>query len=199
MITFLRGAVREAVDQVVVIEVSGVGFSLMVPDAHVFRVSQVAEIFTYLHWNPEQGPALYGFHHQYDRTAFLLIISCPGIGPKLALALLKNLPASAFFSAIITGNVRALSSVSGVGAKKAETLVLQLKDKIEKMLHEGIIAQTDVQSSHVTEVSQALQALQYTRYEVQQVMNQLTKQEGCEKWSFDELMRKALALLAKNK
>ena len=89
---------------------------------------------TYMHWNQDNGPTLYGFNSILEKTVFLLIISCSGIGPKIGLAVLHHLEPATFVQAIIEENIKVLSSISGIGAKKAEQICVALKHKVAKLL-----------------------------------------------------------------
>ncbi|MCL5875570.1 MAG: helix-hairpin-helix domain-containing protein, partial [Candidatus Dependentiae bacterium] len=145
------------------------------------------------------GPSLYGFSDPLERTAFLLIISCSGIGPKLALALLRQLTPAAFFSAIMLSDSKVLSSVSGVGTKKAEALILNLKDKVNKMNQDGSLGNLKAHAGHIHDVAQALGSLEYSRSEIAAVLDQLPQQIAIETASFQDLMRKALSLASKQR
>ena len=197
MIASLHGTVKELQPQGIVMDVNGIGFMVHVPDSQEYKLQQIVELSISMHWSQENGPTLYGFSHGHDKIAFGLMISCHGIGPRLAMAVLKQMGSGVFFSAIMSGNIKALSSVSGLGAKKAEGLVLHLKEKVSDLMKELALDGVHQHGTYLHDVLQALQALQYTRQEITTVLGQLQKIDGWEKMSFDELMRRALALAKK--
>ena len=80
-----------------------------------------------MHWNAENGPSFYGFTTPFDKTVFTHIMQCPGIGPKIALTALASIGASGILEAIQCGDIKRLSSINGVGTKKAEQIILHLK------------------------------------------------------------------------
>lgn len=196
MIYMLSGTVKQTSNQLVVLDVGGVGFGVFVPTEHRYTKDTKATLFTYFHFNPEQGPQLYGFENELEKTAFGYIISCSGIGPKIGLAVLSQLSAEQFLQAITLADYKALSSINGIGAKKAESMVMQLKDKISKL---QFIPSTSASSSNIAaikQVSQALDSLNYSRPEITMALEEI-KQQGLQNATFDEMLRKALSVLAK--
>ncbi len=155
-----------------------------------------------MHWNQEQGPSLFGFLSELEKTVFLLIISCSGIGPKIALAALGELTPAQFLQAIQEGNTKALSSVSGIGAKKAEQMILNLKDKVTKLIQtQGIIGTSDETNALAqwSNVTQVLQSLNYSKGEIEAAMRYIGKECAGRSLPFDELLRKALSFLSKSR
>lgn len=133
MITFLHGRLVDALPTQVVVEVHGVGYEVLVPLSTSDRLpSPGAEVHLLTHLAVrEDAHVLYGFLTGSERDLFrLLINTVSGIGPKIALAVLSGLSITAFRSAVAAGDVKALSSVSGVGRKTAERIVVELKDKL---------------------------------------------------------------------
>ena len=103
------------------------GIALQVPSAQAFVTDVPLKIYSYLHWSSENGPSLFGFAQPLDRSVFKVIISCSGIGPKIALAVLADLGAQGFLHAITIGDEQMLSKVSGIGKKKAEQIIVVIK------------------------------------------------------------------------
>ena len=94
----------------------------------------------------EDAITLYGFTDAIARDDFSTLISVSGIGPRLALAILSALPAAQLRSAISTGNLTALTAVSGVGKKSAERLVVELRDRLQPIASGDVSAVPDVRS-----------------------------------------------------
>ncbi len=133
MITFLHGRLVDALPTQVVVEVHGVGYEVLVPLSTSDRLPVPgAEVHLLTHLAVrEDAHVLYGFLTGSERDLFrLLINTVSGIGPKIALGVLSGLSITAFRSAVAAGDVKALSSVSGVGRKTAERIVVELKDKL---------------------------------------------------------------------
>ena len=150
-----------------------------------------------MHWNQENGPTLYGFNTSLEKTVFLLITSCSGIGPKIAMALLAQLGAAPFLEAVQTANESALSAVSGIGAKKAEQIIVHLKHKVAKLVESGINLGATPLLEERHYIGQVLKSLNYSRQEISAALNYLNDQHPTSTLAFDQLMRQALAFLSK--
>ncbi len=196
MVDYLCGNIKEIAEQSIVVNIAGVGIVIQVPSGFLFQIDKNIKLYTYLHWNQEQGPTMFGFSSIIDRQVFLLIIGCAGVGPKIALAVLHDLSAKEFLQAIQTGNDTILSKVSGIGAKKAEQIIVHLRHKVSQLVAQGIELDDAQDLKQWHEISQALESLNYSRTEVSRAMNHLKKSHS-EINSFDQLLRKALSFLAK--
>ncbi len=133
MITFLKGTLVTSLPTLVVIDVGGVGYEVLIPLSSYDRLPKPGlpvRILTHLSIR-EDAHLLYGFLTEEERDLFrMLIHTVSGIGPKIALNVLSGMSVKAFRGAVAEGNVKALSSISGVGKKTAERIVVELKDKV---------------------------------------------------------------------
>ncbi len=197
MIDYLTGSVKEVNEQSVTVDIGNIGIAIQVASGFLFQVGKKVTIHVYIHWNQEQGPTIFGFSSVLDRQVFLLIISCTGIGPKIALAVLHDLSAKKFLQAVQTGNDTILNSVSGIGTKKAEQIIVYLKHKVAQLIARGIDLDDAQDLKQWYEISLALESLNYSRTEVSRAMNHLKKSYGQTTISFDQLLRQALSFLAK--
>lgn len=177
--------------------VGALGFDLQVPDATIFDIKKETPLFVHMHWNAEQGPSLFGFATELEKTVFSLIISCSGVGPKIGLAVLGDIGAQNFLHAIEMSDDRMLSKVNGIGTKKAEQIIFQLKNKVAQLMKSGIKIEGAQSMGHWHTVSQALESLNYSRTEIARAMNHLKESKENASVSFDKLMRQALSFLSK--
>ena len=133
MITYLRGKLSETLPTQVTVDVNGVGYEVLIPLSSYDKLpspGQDIKILTHLAVR-EDAHTLYGFMTSGERDLFrLLINTVSGIGPRIALNVLSGISVAAFRGAVATGDVKALSQISGVGKKTAERMVVELKDKI---------------------------------------------------------------------
>ena len=133
MITFLHGKLIEALPTQVTVDVGGVGYEALVPLSSFDKLPVIGgdvRLLTHLSIR-EDAHVLYGFMTAGERDLFrLLIHTVSGIGPKIALNILSGMNATAFRGAVANGDVKALSSISGVGKKTAERIIVELRDKI---------------------------------------------------------------------
>jgi Holliday junction DNA helicase RuvA len=200
MISFLKGIVQSQKNDVVVLQMGGFGMQISVPVSVIAATSSELELHTYMHWNQENGPALFGFIETAQRDLFCLLISVSGIGPRMALALLSAFPVSTLINALVSGDVSLLSSVSGIGRKKAETLILNLKEKAEKFIVPLSVAGNATGFAiHIKDLSEALLSLGYSRQEIVLAVDQLRGVEGASNFAFDQLLRKSLQFLSKGR
>ena len=181
MFHHIKGLITHINDHDIVVEVAGIGFSILVPQPGLLKGS-IADLQLYMHWNQEQGPSLYGFQELLEKKVFLLIISCSGIGPKIGISVLSQMTASAFIKAVSSHDLKALSSVSGIGAKKAEQLMVHLKHKINDLIDSGIQIHENVRLNGWKDLSDALNSLNYSRPEISKTMHYLRSSILAKKW-----------------
>jgi holliday junction DNA helicase RuvA len=197
MITYIKGIVQSIGDKVSLkSDCLQMGFAVHVVDVAAFVVDEEVELYIHMHWNQEQGPSLYGFRSLEEKELFVLIIGCSGIGPKMALTILSQTDANTFVGAIQTGDIKTLSQLKGVGSKKAEQMVLQLKNKVASFVSSHALSFVGM-TQHLGQLSEVLQSLNYSRLEIQRVLSYMRAQEWESKPSFDQVMRQALSFLAK--
>lgn len=199
MFSYLQGKIKNISDNIITLDVQGVGFAFQVPSPEFFQGKQEVSIPVHMHWNSDNGPSLYGFASELEKTVFLLITSCSGLGPKIGLAVLHQLSPGVFLQAIQEGDDKALSAVSGIGAKKAEQIIVQLRHKVTKLVESGVVLEEGAQSSleQWSNLTQVLQSLNYSRQEIEATLAYLRKECGGTAAPFDALMRQALSFLAK--
>lgn len=199
MLDYIKGSIKSISGDFIVVDIGNIGLKLGVASTGLFKVGQMVEFYAYMHWNQENGPSLFGFASELEKEVFLLVISCSGVGPKLGLAVLKDLGVSLFLDAISQENEKVLSKVSGIGGKKAEQIIVSLKHKVAKLIESGTIVDQLGSSSEMSklhEVSDVLKSLNYSRPEISAAMNYLGKNCAGPDCSFDQLIRQALSFLA---
>ncbi len=132
MIAHLKGALTEKAAGRVVVDVSGVGYEVLIPYSTYYELGEVGDtvsLHIYTHVK-EDAFSLYGFSTNKEKRLFTQLIQISGIGPKLGVAILSGLPVSEFVEAVTGENVVKLNEIPGVGKKTAERLVLEMKDKV---------------------------------------------------------------------
>ena len=133
MISFLVGVIEEKRENLVVIDVNGVGFEVNVSNNTLVSLpfeGESAKIYTYLAVR-EDGISLFGFSSVEERNLFNKLITVSGVGPKLAITILSGLSLSDLTVAITKEDTKLLSKIKGLGKKTAERLCLELKDKLD--------------------------------------------------------------------
>ncbi len=196
MIDQVYGVVHRTEKHLVVLDLEKIHLAIQVPDETVCSLGTAIHLYSYMHWTQDNGPQIFGFISIIERTVFLLIISCSGIGTKIALSLLHELGVGMFVQSVHEHNIVALSQVHGIGTKKAEQLLLHLKHKIAKLIASGAVGNDTACLTHWHELTQALEALNYSKYEISSALQQI-KSEKDQHISFDQQLRKCLTYLAK--
>ncbi len=159
-------------------------------------VGATATVYTYLAVR-EDALELYGFADTNELDCFKLLIAISGVGPKAALAVLSEMTPDSLAKAVSSGDVKAVTKAQGVGPKIAQRIVLELKGKITAAASENVqeidaVASVD-SSANASEAVSALQFLGYSRYEAAKAVAALPQDI-----SVEEMIKKALAVLAKN-
>jgi len=197
MLDYVKGSIRSVYESSVSVDIGSFALELNVPVPTAYQVGQKAELYVYMHWNAENGPSLFGFLSKIEKEIFLLVISCSGVGPKLGLAVLEDLGPQAFLDAVTEENDKELSKVSGIGAKKAEQMIVHLKHKVAKLIQSGVISQSSGKISRIHEITDVLKSLNYSRTEISAAMNYINKNHVGQNCSFDQLIRYTLSFLSK--
>ena len=190
MIERVRGIVVGCSGRMVLVEVGGLSLGVSCAHPERYVVGKEAIIPAALIWNQEKGPSIYGFFDDLEKKLFGMFISCPKIGPSIALQILSQMSPPECISAIARSDSKALSSLNGIGAKKAAQIITDLQEqcsalKLSGVASGGVMAQSD---SARLEVSQALESLGYTKQEAAKALQSV----GQEELVFDQLLRVCL-------
>lgn len=163
MIAYLRGKIRARDLGSVVLDVTGVGYKVFVPNSVLSTVGEVGtetELLIHTHVR-EDILALYGFSSQKELSTFELLITISGVGPKLALSVLSAISADDLEKAIASGSADMLTRISGVGKKTAERITMELKDKF------GALG-ASFDGGDAVDVFEALASLGYSTQEIRE-------------------------------
>ena len=154
-------------------------------------------LYTYLNVR-EDALDLFGFASERELECFKLLISISGIGPKMALAILSVLNPDELSLAIAAGDYKAIASAQGIGAKKAQRIVMELKDKIASGMLVDVFDSTSVDvaqaasNGNTSEAISALTMLGYSQTEAASAVSRLDQSK-----SVEDMIKEALKLLSK--
>lgn len=132
MISFLIGTIEDKQENSLLLDVGGVGFEMSISSNTFSALPMVGEsvkVLTYMSVR-EDDISLYGFSSKEEKDLFIKLISVSGIGPKVAISILSGLTLNALSIAIANKDVKMLSKIKGLGAKTAERICVELKDKV---------------------------------------------------------------------
>jgi Holliday junction DNA helicase RuvA len=133
MYFYINGKVTYKEQALVVLENEGIGYEIRVPltTSSVLHLEQSCRLYTYLQIK-EDAHTLFGFLEYEDKKLFMQLISVSGVGANTAILILSSLSVAEIKEAISNENSRVLQGVKGIGAKTAQQIILDLKDKIRK-------------------------------------------------------------------
>lgn len=196
MIGRLCGKILQCAADAVILDVGGVGYEVHLPRQAAAALPQGTEpVALLIHTHVrEDRIQLIGFLELLDKKVFEMLLSVSGIGIKLALAILSEIPAEGVLAAIAREDDAKLSSVSGVGRKTAQRIVLELKEKAAKEWQgQAAAAMAGLGTGMRRDLASALANLGYRKGEIEAAIGQLPGEAWGE---FETALRAALRLLA---
>ena len=134
MITFLEGKLDNKQLARIEMNVGGVGYEVFIPLSSYDQLpleGSTCRILTYHHIT-DASQKLFGFCTEEEREMFTRLLTISGVGPKLAVSALSGLPVRELKNALINGDIKRISSISGIGKKTAERIVVELRDKFDR-------------------------------------------------------------------
>lgn len=179
MYAYIKGILAEITEDAIIVENQGIGYEIAVP-GQVFdylpSVGEEVKIYTY-HYVREDAILLYGFLTKEDVRIFKMLIGVSGIGPKGALAILSVLSTDDLRFAILGDDAKAIAKAPGVGAKTAQRVIIELKDKLsledafeQKLANQAQKAELNPAVSVKNEAILALTSLGYSQSEALKVL-----------------------------
>lgn len=200
MYAYIKGTLAIKSVDYVVIDVGGVGYKIFAPTSTINKLGEIGEqamVHTHYHVT-ENNISLYGFATAEELHLFELLIGVSGIGAKSANAILANITPSKFALSVITNDVQSLTKLPGVGAKSAQRIILELKDKLKTdeavSASDFPIENISVGNDNLSEAVAALQVLGYPQREATKAVSSVDT-TGL---SVEEIIKKALLYFAKS-
>jgi len=198
MIAYVNGIIEDIAEDNVVLDVGGIGYNVRISADTAARLPGVGEqirLYTYT-CVKEDAFLLYGFLSRNDLAMFKQCITVNGIGPKGALAILSVMDADSLRFAIMSGDTKAISKAPGIGARTAQRLILELKDKISiddtlisKEIAVTASGRVSADSIQKKEAVEALVSLGYGQAESLKAVNAI---EGIEEMDSGAILKAAL-------
>ncbi|MFK5958070.1 MAG: Holliday junction branch migration protein RuvA [Lutibacter sp.] len=190
MITHLRGKIVEKNPTYIVIDVGGVGYWLNISLNTFSLLPDDEAVLLYTHLSvKEDSHTLFGFINKIEREIFRLLISVSGVGPSIARTMLSSMTTNEIQQAIASGNVGVIQSVKGIGAKTAQRVLVDLRDKILKTfaIDEVSIIESNTNKN---EALIALEVLGFNKKQSEKILNKILLEDKTA--SVETLIKKAL-------
>lgn len=198
MYSYIRGELAEINSDHIVVDVNGIGYQIFIPGQsmnYLPYIGDVIKVHTYLYIR-EDAMVLYGFLSKEDLEVFKQLITVSGIGPKGGLAILSTLSADDLRFAILSGDSKVISKAPGIGAKTAQRVILDLKDKIsfEEAFESKLEKATDapIQSLNNTNKNDAVLALNALGYSSTESLKAVSKVEITADMDVEDILKAAL-------
>ncbi|NLN65984.1 MAG: Holliday junction branch migration protein RuvA [Clostridiaceae bacterium] len=196
MFAYIKGNLTYKGKDFIVVETGGIGYKVMVPLTALEVLKQPGteiKVFTYLHVR-EDAWLLFGFMCEEEQKMFEQLLKVSGVGPKVAMSLVSNIPPSQFGLAVLTDDVSTFVKAPGVGKKTAQRIILELKDKLKKEQGEELKVLTAGEGRYerpggtIQEAVSALMMLGYSSQEANRAVSSVYSEEK----SLEEIIRDAL-------
>lgn len=199
MFAYIKGSLEIKGTDYVVIDVNGVGYKIFMPSTTINKLGEIGDVVkVHTHYHVREDEiSLYGFASLEELRMFELLISVSGVGAKSANAILANITPSNFALAVITNNIKELTKLPGIGAKSAQRIILELKDKLkteEAMVSSDFELQEAISSE--SDAHEAISALQVLGYPVKDATKAVASFDSTN-MSIEEIIKKALLYFAK--
>ena len=208
MFYYISGKLAKLDGAFAVIDAGGVGFKMTISKSTYYRLAgkentDGVKLYTYMAVR-EDGTELFGFSSEEELSAFKLLITVSGVGPKAAISILSTLTPEKLALAICTEDKKAISQANGIGTKTAARIILELKDKLKA---DGIgdtddastasvvtgVPDTNDKSGKLKDAQDALTVLGYSRSEAAKVLSTIDTSA----LALDDIIRLALKKLMK--
>jgi Holliday junction DNA helicase RuvA len=195
MITFLEGRLDHKLPARIVMNVGGVGYEVLIPLCSYDRLPEAGDecrILIYHHIT-ESDQKLFGFLAEEERDMFTRLLTISGVGPKLALSALSGLPVRELKAALVDGDVKRISSISGIGKKTAERIIVELRDKLSRGEQLDAVAgdENDPGDGRLRDTALALGALGYKHDDIRKMIKAVSGELTSET-TVEDLIRLAL-------
>ena len=197
MITFLNGVVVEKLPTRVILNIGGIGYEVFIPISTyecLPKENEECHLLIYDYVRDDQH-LLFGFMAEEERSVFVKLLLVTGIGPRLALSTLSSLSVHEIISAVTAGDTRLLSTVSGIGKKVAERIIVELREQFSQ----SDILRAQVQGKEkiiprqvVRDAVQALNSLGYNPAKAREKVLAVSSSLKAE-LSVEKIIRKALS------
>ena len=204
MIAFLKGEIADLTEGSVVLDVNGVGYEVLVPGQLLSMLEGIGsrvKLYTYMQVR-EDAVVLFGFLTKDDLQMFRLLTGVSGVGPKAGLNILSTLGADDLRFAILADDVKRIAKTPGIGAKTAQKIILELKDKLdlqdvfEKKSASGQITPEAAAAAGSQVVQEAVEALVALGYGSTEALKAVRSVQPAEDMDVETVLKEELKRMA---
>lgn len=193
MLEFIKGEVADLTPTAVILELNGIGYEIQISLYTYSSLQNIESCRIYIHQViREDAHTLYGFVTKEERDIFRLLISVSGVGANTARVILSSMSPDEVRSVISSANDKLLQGIKGIGAKSAQRIIIDLKDKVGKVGEPSEIFRP-ADNTNKKEALSALEVLGFSRKQSEKIVDKLLS--GDSSLSVEELIKQALKLL----
>lgn len=190
MITHIRGRLIEKNPTYAVVETNGVGYFLHISLNTFSQIGDHEAVFLYTYLSvKEDSHTLFGFSSKIEREIFKLLISVSGVGPSIARTMISSMTTDEIQHAIASGDVASIQSVKGIGAKTAQRVLVDLRDKISKTYNIDEVSNNESNTNKIEALS-ALEVLGFNKRQSEKVVDKILQEDKT--LSVADVIKKAL-------
>ena len=211
MLAYIKGTLEMKMTGYVVIDVGGLGYKIFMSQVGIDKLGNIGDtvkVHTYYRVR-EDDISIFGFNTLEELKMFELLLGVSGVGAKTALTMLAVCEPTDFALAVISEDVKTLSSIPGIGPKSAQRIILELKDKIKKeqqieelnrATKDNKLEKTKMQKAieNDEKIEEAMSALQVLGYNKKEIEKAFVKMADKAEMTTEELIKKGLMLLSNN-
>ena len=199
MFAYIKGILEIKESNYIVIDINGLGYKVFMSQNNIDNIGNIGDsvkVYTYVRVR-EDDISIYGFITQEQLKMFELLISVSGVGAKSALVMISCIEPSEFAIAVISGNVKVLTKVPGIGNKSAQRIILELKVKLKEEQLEtentnNLKLKERDNSENINEAISGLMVLGYSKRDIEKAFEHL----DVDNLSIENLIKKGLILLS---
>lgn len=215
MLAYIRGKLEMKMTGYIVVDVGGLGYKIFMSETGIDKLGNLGnqvKVYTYYRVR-EDDISIFGFNTLEELKMFELLIGVSGVGAKTAISMMDVCEPSEFALAVISEDIKTLTTIPGIGPKSAKRIVLELKDKIKKeqQIEELTKSTNNTKNSKETEaglkvkqaiqednkIAEAIAALQVLGYNKKIIETAFEKIDNKKELSTEELIKKGLMILGK--
>ncbi len=194
MLDYIKGDLVELTPTYAIIEQNGIGYEVNISLFSYSQLQGLRQCKLYVHQViREDAHLLFGFSSIEERKVFRLLISVSGIGANTARMILSSMSPNEVQQAIAEGDVIVLQSIKGIGAKSAQRIIVDLKDKVIKLTDDSVQLFKTADNTIKKEALSALEILGFTRRQAEKVVDKLLQKNN--EMPVEDLIKQALKLL----
>ena len=195
MIGYLRGSIVGKKTDRIILDVQGVGYEVIIPSSAYSKIPENGSVTFHIHTHVrEDSFQLFGFLTSAQKELFQMLLTVSGVGPKVAMTVVSETSPSELSQIVLTNNLQRLTSIQGIGKKTAERLILELKEKIQKLSSVVVASDMPLEPDQFRDLVSALSNLGYKQMEIDRALSYLKPKMNVQT-KFEDLLKQSLQFL----